>query len=155
MRFIVHTLFTLFVGSCVLASCQQSPDTKSASGEPIYLKNYQGKLIYLNYWAPWCTPCLTEMPELDLLYRKNPKRVMVIGVSYDKLPQQALRDFSQKYTLNFPLVSHFPLAKYHLAQPSTLPETLIINASGKLIHTFKGPQTYQALSAIISKKIIH
>ena len=31
------------------------------------LKDYQGNLILLNFWATWCAPCKEEMPSLDLL----------------------------------------------------------------------------------------
>ena len=36
----------------------------------INLKDYQGKLIILNFWATWCAPCKEEMPSLDSLKKK-------------------------------------------------------------------------------------
>ena len=39
------------------------------SGNEINLKNYQGKLVIINFWATWCAPCKKEMPSLDNLYQ--------------------------------------------------------------------------------------
>ena len=41
------------------------------SGNEIDLKNYSGKLIIINFWATWCSPCKKEMPSLDNLYQDN------------------------------------------------------------------------------------
>ena len=41
------------------------------SGKEINLNDYQGKLLILNFWATWCTPCKKEMPSLDNLYQNS------------------------------------------------------------------------------------
>jgi len=41
------------------------------SGNEIDLKDYYGKLIIINFWATWCSPCKKEMPSLDALYQNN------------------------------------------------------------------------------------
>ena len=41
------------------------------SGNEISLKDYQGKLVIINFWATWCAPCKKEMPSLDQLYQDS------------------------------------------------------------------------------------
>ena len=41
------------------------------SGNEINLKDYNGKLVIINFWATWCSPCKKEMPSLDTLYQDN------------------------------------------------------------------------------------
>ena len=41
------------------------------SGKQVNLKNYRGKLIIINFWATWCSPCKKEMPSLDSLYQDD------------------------------------------------------------------------------------
>ena len=41
------------------------------SGNKINLTDYHGKLVIINFWATWCTPCKKEMPSLDALYQNN------------------------------------------------------------------------------------
>ena len=37
----------------------------------VNLKDYNGKLVMLNFWATWCAPCKEEMPSLDLLQKQE------------------------------------------------------------------------------------
>ena len=48
------------------------------SGNEINLKDYQGKLVIINFWATWCTPCKKEMPSLDALYLDNKLKNLII-----------------------------------------------------------------------------
>ena len=55
------------------------------SGNEINLKDYQGKLVIINYWATWCAPCKKEMPSLDNLYQNNNfKNLEVFAVNAEK-----------------------------------------------------------------------
>jgi len=54
------------------------------SGNEINLNNYLGKLIIVNFWATWCTPCKKEMPSLDNLYQDNNfKNLQVFAVNME------------------------------------------------------------------------
>ena len=44
---------------------------EDSSGNEVNIKNYQGKLIIINFWATWCAPCKKEMPSLDSLYQDD------------------------------------------------------------------------------------
>ena len=55
------------------------------SGNEINLKHYTGKLIIINFWATWCTPCKKEMPSLDSLYQDNNfKNLQVFAVNMEQ-----------------------------------------------------------------------
>ena len=55
------------------------------SGNEINLKDYQGKLVIINYWATWCAPCKKEMPSLDNLYQNSSfKNLEVLAVNAEK-----------------------------------------------------------------------
>ena len=43
----------------------------NAKNEQLNLKDFEGKLIILNFWATWCAPCKEEMPSLDLLQKNK------------------------------------------------------------------------------------
>ena len=54
------------------------------SGNEINLKDYQGKLVLINFWATWCSPCKKEMPSLDVLYKDNNfKNLEVLAVNME------------------------------------------------------------------------
>ena len=54
----------------------------------IDLKQYNGKLVVLNFWATWCAPCKKEMPSLDSLYQDNNfKNLEVLAVNMEQRNQ--------------------------------------------------------------------
>ena len=103
------------------------------SGNEINLKDYHGKLVILNFWATWCSPCRKEMPSLDNLYQNNNfKNLEVFAVNMEQpnttktkkfftdLNIQKLKIFFD-YNLNF--VKEFKLRG--------VPTTILINKKGE------------------------
>src|SRR5215471_6191307 len=47
---------------------QVAPDftVKDLNGKTVQLSDYRGKLVFLNFWASWCEPCASEMPDLEI-----------------------------------------------------------------------------------------
>ena len=78
-------LFAMTAGIVVNHSMQA--DAKTLTGEPIRWQSENWKVV--NFFAPWCAPCLREIPALNRLYRSLENDVQVIGVSYDGGSQQA------------------------------------------------------------------
>ncbi len=69
-----------------LASGQPAPDftLADASGKKVALRDFRGKVVYLDFWATWCAPCLAEMPASQELRRKFAGRdVVFLYVSLD------------------------------------------------------------------------
>jgi len=135
-KYCVPIVFLVF-----LVACSSQPDAKDSEGNAIRLSNYKGKWVVINYWATWCKPCLKEIPALNDLYRKNKSKLVVLGVSYDKLTNTEINDVVKKLSIQYPMLSSFPIDKLGITQLSVLPITFIINPEGKLTKTLKGPQT--------------
>ena len=51
-------------------------------GETHHLSDYRGKWVLVNFWATWCPPCLSEIPELSRLHNSH-KDLVVIGIAMD------------------------------------------------------------------------
>src|SRR5699024_6343559 len=41
---------------------------KNSKGETVTLADYKGKIIFINFWATWCPPCIAEMPSINAMY---------------------------------------------------------------------------------------
>lgn len=55
-----------------------------AHGAAVGIKSFRGKIVILNLWAPWCVPCLKEMPSLDRLAASLPAdKFAVVAVTQD------------------------------------------------------------------------
>ena len=74
-RTFVFTLIMLFIMPFSAHSVQTgavAPDFSlvDLNGETVTLEQFKGKVVFLDFWAPWCVPCRDELPELDKLYKK-------------------------------------------------------------------------------------
>ena len=50
------------------------------------LQKYEGKAVYIDFWASWCMPCLKEIPKMKEVYKKyNEKGLTIIGISLDRV----------------------------------------------------------------------
>jgi len=140
-------IVVLFFSSFLLAACsQQKPDAKTVTGQPIIMSKFLGKWVIINYWAPWCKPCLTEMPELNKFYQAHKdKDAVVLGVSYDPLSPGQIEKFAKKLNVSYPMLQTFPAQVYGLGDISVLPATFIIGPDGKLKKKIFGPVTMAEL----------
>ena len=93
-------------------------------------RELKGEVIFLNFWATWCPPCIAEMPEINDLYLKKKDQVSFILISVDKDPQKA-RDFVRKKGFDFPiyfLTSSLP-GSYDI---QSIPTTYLIDKKGNI-----------------------
>ena len=100
----------------------------SISGDEIDIK---GKILLINFWATWCAPCRSEMPELQKLSDSlDAGRFAVIGVSVDE-DSNLIREFLLQYKIKF---RNFQDDNFRLASEQlgikTYPETFIVSPQG-------------------------
>jgi peroxiredoxin len=109
-----------------------------ADGSMVRLASLRGKVVVLNFWATWCPPCRAEMPSLAALHEElSPKGVVVMGVSMDD-GWTAVCPFAATQGIRFPLLlgNTSVAAQYGV---SALPETFVIDASGRIARKYQGP----------------
>jgi thiol-disulfide isomerase/thioredoxin len=104
----------------------------------ISLDQHQGKVIYLDFWASWCPPCLTAMPVLDELQREfGPRGFEVVAVNLDRDPEQALRFLASRpvgYASGSDPAGELP-RRFGVA---TMPTSFLIDRSGIVRHVHEG-----------------
>ena len=59
-------------------------------GEQVTLADYRGTPVVVNFFASWCTPCITEMPEFESVHQELGDRVAIIGLHYDDTREKGL-----------------------------------------------------------------
>lgn len=74
------------------------------NGHSLQLSDYRGKVVLLDFWATWCTPCREEIPHLVELQKKyRDQGLQIIGVSMDDSPEP-VREFYRRFHMNYPVV---------------------------------------------------
>jgi cytochrome c biogenesis protein CcmG/thiol:disulfide interchange protein DsbE len=73
------------------------------SGQTLQLSHYRGKVVLLNFWATWCSPCRSEIPRfVDLQNKYDRYGFEIIGISLDDDPK-LVRAFYQQFRMNYPV----------------------------------------------------
>ena len=119
---------------------QMAPDftIKDQTGKLVKLSDYKGKVVFLNFWATWCGPCVDEAPEVEKLNNtlKDKKfQMLTVAIDTDWKP---VNDFFAKHGLTVPVFldpgQQIARGQYKI---TGVPETFIIDASGHVVkHTF-------------------
>ncbi|HKO44057.1 MAG TPA: TlpA disulfide reductase family protein [Pyrinomonadaceae bacterium] len=117
-------------------------ELKALTGAPIKLSNYDGKVLLVNLWATWCTPCRVETPELVNLYKENRARGLeIVGLSTENPEDSAekVRQFVQDFEVNYRIGWATPEVALTLMQGrDAIPQSFVIGRDGRVIKRFVG-----------------
>jgi thiol-disulfide isomerase/thioredoxin len=122
---------------------------ENLQGKKESLKNYDGKIVVLNFWATWCVPCRKEMPLFVELQNEYATRgVQWIAVSVDPPEsRKEVRFFAEEFKLNFPVwVGGTSEIQSSLKLATGLPSTLILDPKGNPRFRIIGESTRRILT---------
>lgn len=111
-------------------------------GNPVTLKQFKGKLILLNFWATWCTPCAMEMPSLDALQenfddKELPIKVLALSQDFKGVP--TIRAFYDQNKITLLDIYHDRKnGLFRELGVISLPTTLLIDQQGQEILRMSG-----------------
>lgn len=118
------------------------------NGKIWQLSSLRGKVVFINFWATWCPPCLEEMPSMQALYTDmtNAPFQMLAILNNDR-PEFAQK-MADKGGLTFPILldpesetsTHYGL--------TGVPETFIVDSQGILREKFLGPRPWNSQGAL-------
>lgn len=104
----------------------------------IELGEFRGKVVYVDFWASWCPPCLVAIPEIEALRREFPKdRFQILAVNLDQKQSKALR-FLSKNPVGYPSLSD---PKGRLPEQfglETMPTSYLIDQAGIIRYVHRG-----------------
>ena len=104
-----------------------------ADGAEIRLSSYKGKVVMLNFWATWCTPCLAEIPWFVEFQRTHSARgLAVVGISMDEDGWKSVRPFMETQKINYPVAIGDEALAQKYGGIESLPETLLIDREGRI-----------------------
>jgi len=141
-----------------LPAVVRDAELRSASGKPIRMSDYSGKVLLVNLWATWCGPCRMETPELVKLHKEFQSRgVEMIGLSTENPDASAdsVREFVRTFNVDYHIgwATHdVAIAFMTMTGRDAIPQSFIIGRDGHIVKRFVGfspdytpPQLRQAL----------
>ena len=105
------------------------------------INEWDGQLIFLNFWATWCPPCKKEIPAfIELQKAYGDQGFQIISIAVDE--EQAVREYAEEMGMNYPIMAvqgeGVGLAKRYGNGVGILPYTVIINRDGEISNTITG-----------------
>jgi peroxiredoxin len=114
---------------------------KDLTGKKVEIKQYKGKIIFLNFWATWCGPCKEEMPSLEVLHRQfKGENFVLLTISVDYEGLKPVREFLNKQRYTFPVLLDPNGETLDLFEVKGIPTTFIIDKKGRVIGRAIGPR---------------
>lgn len=100
------------------------------------LGQWQGKLLFINFWATWCAPCKEEMPIFDNIFREyGDKNVQIVGIAADSADKVQL--FQSQTPVSYPLLPDsegaLTFSRRMGNRLGVLPHTIVFSAKGELL----------------------
>lgn len=108
-----------------------------ADGGELTLSDCEGKVILLNFWATWCSPCVGEMPAFPRLMEKYGDDLALIAVNCGE-DEETVKSFLTKNSYSFPVVLDVEGKVSALYPSDGIPYTLIITPGGTVSHIALG-----------------
>lgn len=140
---VIRILCVLVAAFWSSLGCAQTTDALFAAtltgldDKPAALAQWKGKPLIVNFWARWCGPCKTEIPELiKLRQRYRAKGLEVIGIAIED-KTEPVRDFAKAYEMDYPVLlgkdQGLELMRTLGNTRMGLPFTVAIDRHGKLV----------------------
>ncbi len=111
------------------------------NGNLVRFEAFKGKVIFLNFWATWCPPCLAEMPDIDHLYAEiNKEEIAFVMISSDENFETA-KNFISKKGYKFPIYQ-LRTALPDALRSTSIPTTFVLSKNGQIEAKRKGFASY-------------
>lgn len=129
------------------------------------LSDYKGKVVFLNFWATWCSPCQKEMPHIEELYQEynlNQEDVVILGVANPKseeYPNNAdevkedIIAFLEENEYTFPTVFDETGEIFQSYYINAFPTTFLIDKEGNVLGYVPGMMTKDVMLNVIKETL--
>jgi thiol-disulfide isomerase/thioredoxin len=107
-------------------------------------------VVVVNFWASWCTPCLTEMPSLRSLsaeMKDRPFTVLAVNVGEGERSAGAM---AQRLELDFPVLLDSDRTVFESWGNTVLPSAYVVDRQGRLRYRVQGPLEWDGLDVVES-----
>ncbi|HOM02835.1 MAG TPA: TlpA disulfide reductase family protein [Acetivibrio sp.] len=129
---------------------------KDLDGNTVKLSDYRGKIVFLNFWASWCGPCTSEMPEFEEVHKEFSKGddaiILTVNLTdgFRETEEKARKFIADNgYTMKVLLDTTGNVAQYYGIY--SIPTTYVINRDGSLVTYMEGATRGKVLLDILEK----
>lgn len=146
MKLFKQTLMLFFL-CLVFVSCSYSPDGRVSSGDftlkdlegkTVSLSDFKGKIVFIDFWASWCPPCVQSIPAVEELYNKNKDNpnIVFLGINVNEDKQKVI-DFVKEKGITYKILlgDNEVMSKYKIR---SIPSFFILDKDGNITNKHMG-----------------
>jgi len=112
---------------------------KDVNGMTVRLSDYRGKVVLLNFWATWCSPCKVEIPWFMEFEQQNKDRgFAVVGIAMDEEGWDVVRPFLAEMRVNYRTLKGDDMMAQLYGGVDSLPTTFLIDRQGRIASVHMG-----------------
>lgn len=113
---------------------------RSLNGESLDADSLRGRVVLVNFWATWCTPCRAEMPLLERMYvRHREFGFTIVGLAVDRAPTATVEAFVRERGITYPIAHVGADAELTFGGVRGYPTSFLLDRTGRVRHTVIGP----------------
>ena len=111
------------------------------------LTDYRGKWVLVNFWASWCGPCRSEVPDLQELTQRRPNDIVILGVNQQETREAAAK-FADEFDVTYPVVLDRSGEVSQAYRAQGLPVSYLVSPDGVIVKAYRGRITDEDLEAL-------
>ncbi len=124
-------------------------ELKNTAGETVRLKDLRGRVVFLNFWATWCVPCRTEIPEINAMFRDlESQGLTVVGASWNDSASD-IEEFRKEIPVDYPILLDAETVGDQFGGVQSFPTTFIIDRQGRLRYKVSGQRNRATFEAAV------
>ena len=124
-------------------------------GQLVNLSDFNGKVVMLNFWATWCPPCRSEIPDfIELQNDLGDEGLAIVGISLDTAPPDVVQGFMDDNGINYQVLYAGEQAEEVVDQMGGvrgIPTTFLINRQGGIVRKVTGVLPKKAWITAVSE----
>ena len=117
-------------------------------GNEFSLRDFENKVLFINYWATWCNPCLAEMPNMAELYNQYKENDNIVFLYLSKEDADTIIDYIPKDDSLGQLPIYKVVTDDDLFSTRGIPTTFIVNRNGEIVIKDVGSAVWNDQSVI-------
>jgi thiol-disulfide isomerase/thioredoxin len=111
---------------------------RTIDGKNLSHDELRGKVVLINFWATWCSPCRAEIPWLVNLQNRYRDHLIIVGLSLDEGPPDAVKNFASALRMNYPIAIVGEEVAHAFGEMIGLPTTYLIDRTGRVVSRHAG-----------------
>ena len=108
------------------------------NGESVRLPDFNGKVVYVDFWASWCGPCRQSLPLYEALQKRLPaEKFQIIAINLDEEPKDA-EAFLERHPVSYLILSDPDGISAGAWSVPAMPTSFLVDSSGRLANIYTG-----------------